>query len=127
MIHVVAGIICNSIGEILVALRPKHVLQGGLWEFPGGKIEAGETPFQALVRELQEEINIHVVRAKHFMSLQHQYPERVVMLEVWQIEEFDGTPHGNEGQEIRWVTAHVLAELDFPEGNREVVELLKRG
>jgi 8-oxo-dGTP diphosphatase len=124
-IDVVAGIIVNSNNEILIALRPKHVLQGDLWEFPGGKVEANESPYQALVRELKEEINIIVTRAKPYIQLQHEYPERIVMLDVWWIEHFEGEPQGHEGQTIRWATPQTIAQLPFPEGNKEIIEMLK--
>jgi len=124
MIQVVAGILCNLQGEVLIALRPAHVIQGNLWEFPGGKIEAEETAYQALVRELKEEIGIDVTAARPYMSLQHAYPERVVMLDVWWVETYLGVPHGHEGQAIQWVKPAVIATLPFPAGNKPIIDKL---
>jgi|SRR6185312_346518 len=125
LIAVVAGIICNAQREILIALRPQHVPQGDLWEFPGGKIEPTETPFIALQRELQEEVGIQVIHAKPFMQIHHAYPERNVDLDVWWVEEFVGVPHGVEGQEVRWVRPVDLLLLKFPSANLPIIEKLQ--
>ncbi len=126
MLQVVAGIICNSQGEILISLRPAHAIQGNLWEFPGGKIEPNETPYQALVRELQEEVDIEVISAKPFDCIHYTYPERSVTLHVWRVNEFTGIARGKEGQAIRWVRPDVLATLPFPEGNQPIIQALQR-
>lgn len=124
MINVVAGIICNTKQEFLISLRPAHAIQGNIWEFPGGKIEAGETPYQALVRELHEEVDIQVIAAHPFDRIHYAYPEREVELHVWWVDEFTGVAHGKEGQIIRWVTADVLSTLPFPAGNQPIIEVL---
>lgn len=124
MIQVVAGIICNPDREILISLRPAHAIQGNIWEFPGGKIEAGETPYQALVRELHEEIDIQVTAAHLFDRIEYTYPERSVILHVWWVDEFTGVAHGKEGQITRWVTAELLSTLPFPAGNQPIVQAL---
>lgn len=125
MIKVVAGVLCNDKLEILVALRPKHALQGGLWEFPGGKVEASETPEQALGRELREEIGITLLRAKPFAQIEHTYPERAVSLDVWWVEKFQGTPQGVEGQEIKWVNPAQLSSLELPAANKPIVKAIQ--
>lgn len=126
MIHVVAGIICNAQQEILVALRPKHALQGNLWEFPGGKIEPSETPLLALRRELEEEIGIQLLEAHFFAQTTHEYPERLVNLEVWWVDSFTGKPHGREGQEIRWLRLATLLTLDFPAANLPIIQAIQQ-
>lgn len=126
MLQVVAGIICNVHGEILISLRPAHAIQGNLWEFPGGKIEAEETPFQALVRELREEVDIQVIEAHLFDCISYTYPERAVTLHVWWIDQFLGTAQGKEGQSIRWVKPNILLTLPFPAGNQPIIDALQQ-
>jgi len=126
-IHVVAAIIYNSGREqILIARRPEHLHQGGLWEFPGGKVEQGESPQSALHRELAEELSISICQqsAEKFTDVKHQYPDKAVHLEFWRVFSFSGEPRGNEGQPIRWVLLTELANYSFPEANRQVVTLL---
>lgn len=122
--HVAVGIIRNSLGEILIAKRPEGKYKAGLWEFPGGKVEAGEDTLQALTRELQEELNIQVMEAKPWLQIQHDYGDRVVLLDAWQVTEFSGTPRGAEGQVIAWVSVCKLHQFDFPDGNRVLLEQL---
>ena len=123
-VDVVCGIISNDADEYLVALRQAHQEQGGLWEFPGGKIQAGEIPFDALCRELKEEIDIQVIRANALLQIDHEYPKRHVSLHVWQINEYRGEPVGAEGQYIQWVPLHRLKHLAIPAANQAVIELL---
>src|SRR5690242_13979752 len=125
VIKVVSGVICNAQREILVALRPKHVPQGNLWELPGGKVEPAETELDALIRELREEIGITVTQAHSFAHITHNYPERTVDLAVWWVDAFTGEPHGMEGQEVRWVTPAVLEALDIPDANRPILEKIR--
>jgi len=124
MMHVAVGIIRNSAGKILIAQRPKNKYKGGLWEFPGGKVEAQENVFQALQRELKEELNIDVVAAEQWLQFQYDYSDRIVLLDTWKITEFFGVPQGAEGQLIRWVFSKDLPQFQFPEGNRFILERL---
>ena len=80
-IHVVAAVIYGNLNEILIARRPDHLHQGGLWEFPGGKIEANETTYQGLVRELNEELAIKVIAANPFMQVSHDYSDKHILLD----------------------------------------------
>lgn len=126
-IHVVAAIIHHPDRErILLARRPDHLHQGGLWEFPGGKVEAGEPPHLALQRELAEELAIQVLRAEPFLAVRHQYPDKSVLLDIWQVREFAGTPVGNEGQAILWARRAELPGYRFPAANQPIVEALLR-
>lgn len=119
-IKVVAAIIRNN-GRVLLAKRAKHKHQGGLWEFPGGKIEAGETPEQALKRELKEELAIEVTRLNPVFQTSHQYPEYGVHLDIWEVTAFDGEAEGAEGQEIAWVQPKHLLQYEFPDANKAIV------
>jgi 8-oxo-dGTP diphosphatase len=124
MVHVVIGIILNAENEILVAQRLSHQEKGGMWEFPGGKVEENETGFDALVREFKEEIDINVTVAEPWMKAKYDYPHKSVLLDVWMITEFTGTPVGAEGQPISWAPKSALTQLQFPEGNISVIEKL---
>src|SRR5690606_2046034 len=94
---------------------------GGLWEFPGGKLEDGEQRFDGLVRELREELGITVSHARPLLDIRHDYPDKSVRLDVWLVTGFDGEAHGAEGQPVRWVTAAGLDEYEFPAANAPVV------
>lgn len=121
-VHVVAAVIFNPArDQVLIARRPEHLHQGGLWEFPGGKVDAGESPRRALERELWEELAIRVVACRELMQIQHAYPEKSVLLDVWTVHEIVGSPIGNEGQAVAWVPLTRLAEYRFPAANREIL------
>nr|GEY60322.1 arginine biosynthesis bifunctional protein ArgJ, chloroplastic [Tanacetum cinerariifolium] len=94
---------------------------GGLWEFPGGKVEAGESVDAALARELHEELGISVTSARPLIKISHDYPDKQVLLDVWEVSSFTGEPHGVEGQPLAWVSQRELAEYDFPAANRPIV------
>jgi 8-oxo-dGTP diphosphatase len=120
-LHVVAAVIRGQDGNIFLAKRPSHLSQGGKWEFPGGKVEAGETRLSALQRELDEEIGISVTAAEPLIQVRHRYVERLVYLDVWEVTGFTGEPYGREGQETRWVSEHTLSGLTFPEANLPII------
>jgi 8-oxo-dGTP diphosphatase len=120
-IHVMAAVIRAPDDRILLARRPDHVHQGGLWEFPGGKREADESRFQALQRELQEELGITVTCARPLIDIRHDYPDKSIRLDVWQVDAFDGQPHGAEGQPVRWVEASELDHYAFPKANEPIL------
>jgi len=123
-ISVVAGIILNSNAEIFISRRHESAHQGGLWEFPGGKSEKGESAFETLRRELMEELGIKVEYADPFMTIRHDYPEKAVELDFWIVTQFQGEPQGLEGQQVRWVTKDHLSQYAFPEANQPVVDRL---
>ncbi len=116
-----AGVLRNAEGEVFVARRHDKADQGGLWEFPGGKLEPGETARQALSRELEEELGIRVRDARPLVRIPHSYPHRQVVLDVFEVTAFDGEPHGREGQPVRWVAQDRLNTLAFPAANRAIV------
>ncbi len=119
LILVAAGVLRDAAGRVLIAQRPPGGHVGGFWEFPGGKLQAGESPLQALCRELAEEIGIQVSAASPLMSYRHSYPERVVELHVFEVSDYSGEAQGLEGQPLRWVAVEELAtagllEADLP-------------
>lgn len=124
-IHVAVGVIANSSDEVLISLRPAESHQGGLWEFPGGKLEAGEDVQFALKRELAEELGIEVRKCFPLKKIKHSYADKSVVLDVWYITEFRGTPHGREGQAIEWRSIHTLNAADFPAANAAIIRTLK--
>jgi len=126
-IHVAVAVIGhqNDSNKILIAKRPDHVYKGGLWEFPGGKVEQGEHVFEALARELEEELAIFVLQAEPLIKIQHDYPEKSVLLDVWKVTEFSGNAKGNEGQAIDWVSVDQLNEYSFPEANNVIIDELQ--
>jgi len=124
-VRVVAGVIQSRSGNrVLIARRPTGKHQGGLWEFPGGKMEPGETPDAALARELAEELAISVDRSEPFLVVNHRYPDRLVVLDVWRVLAFSGIAIGNEGQEIAWVPIGDLAQRPFPAANQRIIAAL---
>lgn len=120
-IEVAAAVIRGADGRVLIARRPLDKHQGGLWEFPGGKIEPGESAEAALDRELREELGIRVRRARPLIRIHHDYPDKRVLLDVWEVTAFDGEPHGAEGQPLAWVSDRELPSYDFPAANRPIV------
>jgi len=121
---VAVGVIQNEAGQILISKRADDVHQGGLWEFPGGKLEAGETAPQALKRELLEELGIHVIRANPFLKISHQYDSFAVLLDVFMVTDFNGVACGMEQQAIKWVERLALNSFSFPEANKRIIDNL---
>lgn len=121
VLHVAVGAVRAPDGRILIAKRPAHAHQGDLWEFPGGKLEPGESVVEALRRELREELNIEALESSPLIRIHHAYPDRRVLLDVWRVERFEGTPEGLQGQPIRWVRPDDLPDYDFPAANRPIV------
>jgi len=112
-------------GRILVTRRPDHVHQGGLWEFPGGKVDPGETLQEALRRELEEELGIRVEASEPLIRVRHDYPERRVVLDVHRVLRYSDTPHGREGQPLRWLTPDAMRGEEFPAADRPIITALR--
>ncbi len=126
-IHVVAAVICDENDNVLIAKRPADVHQGGLWEFPGGKVEQGEQAAQALVRELQEELGITATEYRPLIQIHHDYTDKSVFLDVWKVTRFVGEPvdmngMGAEGQPVQWVPSRELHQWSFPAANAAIVK-----
>lgn len=121
-VHVAAGVITNAAGRVLLARRPDHVHQGGLWEFPGGKLEDNEDVEEALKRELYEETGITVEHSHPLIRIHYAYPDKQVLLDVWKVTQFTGEAHGKEGQPVKWVKPDDLGKYDLPEANRPIIK-----
>lgn len=124
-VHVAVGVIIDQQRRVLVALRSPDAHQGGLWEFPGGKCEAGETVEQSLRRELAEELGIEVTDSAALCQIRHDYGDKAVLLEVRRVLHFTGEPRGLEGQAVRWVAVQALQSEEFPAANRAIIQRIQ--
>ena len=123
--HVVAAVLEDAAGRVLLARRPDHLRHGGLWEFPGGKVEPEESPYAALVRELEEELGVRVGSAEPLIRIPYPYECGPVLLDVWRVGAFAGEPVAQEGQRLEWAAREALAGYAYPEANRGVVAALR--
>ena len=126
VVQVAVGILTDAAGAILLARRPDHAHQGGLWEFPGGKVEAGETVARALARELREELGITVQAAEPLLQVHHAYPDKAVLLDVWRVTAYRGEPHGREGQPLAWTLPERLTDFAFPAADAPIIQWLRQ-
>jgi 8-oxo-dGTP diphosphatase len=124
-LQVAVGVIKNSKGEILISRRNNGAHQGGLWEFPGGKVEAGESVEQALARELKEELDLIVGKISPLITIHHCYTDLTVQLHVWQVDAYSGEIRGCEGQPLQWATVNELISLDFPKANLPIISAVR--
>lgn len=125
LIRVVVAIIQNKANKILITQRMADRIQPNLWEFPGGKITLYETGLQALKREVFEEVDIKIDKAMPFMQIYHDYKDYTVWLDIWQVEKYQGTPSGKEGQNIAWISLEQLSPYNFLEANKFIFKALK--
>jgi 8-oxo-dGTP diphosphatase len=125
-IEVVAGALFDSVGRVLIAQRPAGKALAGRWEFPGGKLHAGESPYAGLVRELREELGVEVQAAERLMRYSHDYPDRVVWLDMWTVSAWSGEPRGLDGQSLKWVAPGRLDEEDILEADQPIVAALRQ-
>ncbi len=123
-IQVAAAVIRDAAGRILLTRRADHTHQGGLWEFPGGKLEAGESAAHALARELAEELGIVPTEYAPLIRLRHDYGDRVVILDVFEVAGFQGTPTPREGQPMAWAAADELTHYPMPAADRPIATAL---
>ena len=123
-IEVAVGVLFNAKNEVLIGQRTVKDDYYQKWEFPGGKLEASESPFDALVREFNEEVGIQITQGEDLMIIEHDYPDRQVRLYVQVIKAFSGTIKAMEGQALKWVALEALNEIDFLKGNQVIVDKL---
>ncbi|MDY6840571.1 MAG: Nudix family hydrolase [Pseudomonadota bacterium] len=125
-VHVAVAVIVRE-GRVLIARRPMHVHLGGLLEFPGGKVEPGESVQAALVREIAEETSLRVPEAslEPVIGIHHDYGDKRVFLDVWETRAAEGEAKGCEGQPVEWVSPEQLRDKDFPAANRPIIRALR--
>lgn len=124
VVNVAVAAIIDDQQRVLISKRPGHVHQGGLWEFPGGKLEAGESVEQGLRREMQEELGITPACARPLIRVAYDYPDKSVLLDVWRIDRIQGVPAGLEGQQIEWVPVDRLRCYAFPAANLPIIKAI---
>ena len=126
VVHVAVGVIVDRAHNVLITRRAQNVHQGGLWEFPGGKVEAGESVVAALTRELQEELGIVIGRTSALLDIHYDYGDKQVMLDVHVVWDYTGEAHSLENQPMAWVAPQALAQYDFPAANAAIVTALEK-
>lgn len=125
-IYIAAGIIQNVQGDIFITQRVSGTHMANKWEFPGGKLEEGETAAQALVRELQEEIGIDAIEFQLFETVENSLPDRHLTLTFFLVSEWTGEPWGKEGQLGCWIKPTELMPDQFPPANISIIERLRQ-
>ena len=123
-VHVVAGVLSDSRGRILLAQRPRDKHLAGGWEFPGGKLKADESRLAGLTRELQEELGVVLHAAHPLVRLTHAYPDRLIDLDVWVVTGFQGEPRSLDAQRLRWCERDALSHADLLPADLPVVTAL---
>lgn len=130
-VHVAVAVLVNTNDEVCISLRHKDAHQGGLWEFPGGKVEADETVEQALIREIREELNVDIKQLRQFIKINHSYDDhdreqrKTVCLHVCKVLSYQGEAAGAEGQQVKWVPVAQLDRYQFPAANRAIIKALQ--
>jgi len=124
VVEVAVGVVKHD-ENIFITKRDESQHQGGLWEFPGGKIELGESVSDALARELKEEIGIDVHHSYSLINIEHDYGDKCVKLFIHIVEDFSGEATGLEGQASQWVAINELHKLAFPAANKAIIEALQ--
>ena len=124
VLTVAVGILIDNGGRVLVSRRENGTHQGGLWEFPGGKVEPSETIAEALSRELQEELGVLVEAVEPFMVIDHDYGDKQVKLDVYRVTRWRGEARSLEGQPLAWKLPVELRGWPFPAANAPILKRL---
>jgi 8-oxo-dGTP diphosphatase len=124
MLHVAVAVIRDEQGRVLLSRRREGTHLAGLWEFPGGKVEPGESVGQALRREIHEETGLEVLAHRPLIGIRHHYPEKSVFLDTHLVTTWSGEAHGREGQEIAWCEMNALEEFALPEADKPILTAL---
>jgi 8-oxo-dGTP diphosphatase len=124
-LHVAVAVLRNAGGEILLSRRRKGTHLAGLWEFPGGKLEAGESLSEALQREIREELGIRILAHRPLIQISHSYSDKQVFLDVHLVNEWRGSAAGKEGQQIAWVAAEEIDDYPLPPADRPIVTAIR--
>ncbi|TNE74630.1 A/G-specific adenine glycosylase [bacterium] len=122
--HIGIGVIANHEGKILIAKRPDDKMLGGLWEFPGGKQEIGETIEETIIREFDEEIGVHIELHYPYPIIKHAYSHFKISLHSWKGILISGVPQAKESSEIKWIWPDELANYAFPKANRKLIDYI---
>ena len=125
-LHVMVGLVADQAGRWLIAQRRAGQHMAEAWEFPGGKKTRSEGRLAGLKRELTEELGIEVLAAEPVLEIEHDYPDRRVLLDVWVVRAYSGEPESREGQPLRWVAVHDLSGAGLLDADRPIIEALER-
>lgn len=127
--HVMAGVLLDTDGQVLLAQRPPGKHLAGMWEFPGGKLEPGEFPVAGLERELREELGVEIDldRAAPLIQVRWNYGERDLLLDAWRITAWQGTPRSVEGQALQWRWPPAIQPTVLAPADREILKALCSG
>jgi 8-oxo-dGTP diphosphatase len=127
LVLVAAVVLVDADGRVLLAQRPEGKAMAGLWEFPGGKVDPGETPESALIRELAEELGIDVTASclAPFTFASHTYADFHLLMPLYVCRKWSGIPSAREGQRLRWVRPARLAEYPMPPADKPLVAMLR--
>ncbi len=125
IINVSIAIITDAAHRFLITRRALNISHGGFWEIPGGKIESHETPYEAMLREVHEEVGLNIQAADFLGEVKHSYSEKDVCLHVFKVQQYTGKAVCNDGQlDLRWVSQKELVNFKFPEANYAVMQLI---
>ncbi len=119
------AVIWNQSGQILIDRRKTSGTMGGLWEFPGGKIEAGETVAECIIREIREELAIEIAVGAHLIAIEHTYPNFQLTAIVHHCQHISGIPQPIESEEVRWVNVGDLSQYQFPAANEAIIRAIQ--
>ncbi len=125
IVHVAVAVIVNDLGQVCISFRHKDAHQGGLWEFPGGKIEQGETVEKALKREIKEELNLSILISRPLIKINYNYSDISVCLHVQVVQSYSGHTMSVEGQTVKWVSVPDLSNFNFPAANKPIITAIQ--